>query len=196
MGEQKSIKKTEPAAGSKEARKAAAPDPAQLAAMLAARELRWQKRMTLAGMTPSLISATLCVPLPFRTQPEAEQILRECMEKLTEELQRAGLGPGTALFLNGADGPAVFLPCDGAAKAVKHFCVEKEETLPLGRLLDLDVTGQDGVPVGRAELGLPPRKCFLCGRPAAECVAAARHDAAQIAAFVEAFLKNRGSIVP
>ena len=182
--------------------KIAVPDgraPLPLSRMLAAREARWQRRMMLSAHSPVLISITLCVPLPFRTDPRGRTILAEAAEALrgmlrnqsTEAEAAEGFfgrdsGPGTAPdeFMDGPDGPCLFLSCRGDAKAVKRLCVRAEETLPLGRFLDLDVTAQGGQPVGRAELGLPPRKCFLCGRPAAECVASSRHDPSAIAEFV------------
>jgi len=161
------------------------PDPAVLSAMLEAREERWQKRMKLAERYPSLISATLCIPLPLRTRPAAENLLRQGAEVLIQALREAGLGPVEPEWITGADGPAAFIPCQGEAKAVKRLCVQQEERLPQGRLLDLDVTEKGGTPVGRSELGLPPRKCFLCGRPAAECVAGARHNPDEISAYVK-----------
>ena len=141
--------------------------------------------MALAEKSPSLISATLCLPLPYRTDQGAKALLRRSVKALQGALQQAGYGPGKLKWLDGADGAAAFLPCEQEAKAVKRFCVEQEETLPQGRILDLDVTAQGGIPLGRAELGLSPRKCFLCGRPAAECVAGARHAPEEIAAFAE-----------
>ena len=146
--------------------------------------------MELAAESPSLISATFCIPLPIRTRPEAGTLLKEETANLRAVLKAEGLEPGTPEYLDGADGLAVFLPCRGKAEAVKRFCVRQEETLPRGRILDLDVTAQGGTPVGRAELDLPPRKCFLCGRPAAECVAAARHSPEEVAAFAEALLSR------
>ena len=165
-------------------------DPQQLAQILSGREARWQKRMELAAESRSLISATFCIPLPLRTRAEAGTLLKEETANLCAGLKAEGLEPGTPEYLDGADGPAVFLPCRGKAEAVKRFCVRQEETLPRGRILDLDVTAQGGAPVGRAELDLPPRRCFLCGRPAAECVAAARHSPEEVAAFAEALLSR------
>ena len=169
------------------------PDPGLLAAMLEAREQRWARRMMLAEKHPSLISLTLCVPLPQRLSPEGKLFLRQAARELEENLRQAGFAPEEAEYLEGADGLAVFLPCRSEAEALKRFCVKEEETLPAGRLLDIDVTKEGGLPIGRAELGLPPRKCFLCGRPAAECVAGARHAPEAAAAYVEALLaRQRG----
>lgn len=169
-----------------------APDPALLSAVLAAREARWQRRMELAEDAPSLVSLTLCLPLSLRTDPEAKAFLRKSAARLEEDLREEGLGPFAEESLEGEDGLTVFISCRSRAESLKLFCVKEEETLPAGRLLDMDVTGRGGRIVGRAELGLPPRKCFLCGRPAAECVAGSRHAPAEIAVFAEKMLKEDG----
>ena len=62
-------------------------------------------------------------------------------------------------------------------------CVKTEESLPNGRLLDIDIT--DKRPISRSDLGLPPRRCFICSGVAAECVATQRHSREEIAAFIE-----------
>ena len=178
------IERHAPSAGAK------APDSAALSAMLEAREARWARRLQLAEKAPSLISLTLCVPLPFRADPEAKSLLFRAAEKLREALRDEGFAPQPAEISDGADGAAVFLPCRGDAEAVKRFCVHFEEELPAGRLLDVDVMKQGGAAIGRAELGLSPRRCFICGRPAAECVAGVRHGPEEIAAFVREKLRE------
>ena len=169
-----------------------APDPALLSAVLSAREARWRRRMELAADAPSLVSLTLCLPLPLRTAHEAKQFLKRTADRLEKDLREAGLEPAEEESLDGEDGLTVFISCRSRAEKLKLFCVNEEETLPAGRLLDMDVTGRGGRIVGRAELGLPPRKCFLCGRPAAECVAGSRHAPEEISAFAENMLKEHG----
>ena len=165
-----------------------APDPAVLSAVLSAREERWIRRMALAKDSASLLSATLCVPLPVRTSPEGKRLLRKTLQELEKKLKQAGFQPAAAEYMDGADGLAAFLPCGGEAEDLKRFCVREEEALPAGRLLDLDVTARGGRPIGRAELGLPPRRCFLCGRPAAECVSGQRHTQEGVLAYVRELL--------
>lgn len=58
---------------------------------------------------------------------------------------------------------------------VKRICCEIETAHPLGRLMDLDVLGPDAVPLDRALLGLPPRRCLLCGQEARYCIRARSH---------------------
>ena len=168
----------------------AASDPDRLNAVLSAREARWERRMALAKENDALVSLTLCVPLPLRTSPEGKALLRAAAEKLEEKLKQAGYQPAEAEYMDGADGLTAFVPCRADAQALKRFCVKEEETLPAGRLLDMDVTKRGGSPVGRAELGLPARRCFLCGRPAAECVSGQRHSPEEILFYVERILQS------
>lgn len=62
------------------------------------------------------------------------------------------------------------------AYEAKRICVEIEETHPLGRLMDIDVIGENRCPVTRSELGLPERSCLICGDNARVCMRAARHS--------------------
>ena len=73
-------------------------------------------------------------------------------------------------------GYEAFLLLTVPAKELKRICCEIEETHPLGRLMDIDVLGPDGIPIGRDEIGLPPRKCLLCDRDARICMRERAHD--------------------
>ena len=62
----------------------------------------------------------------------------------------------------------------------KRRMVEIEEGFALGRLLDIDVMAK-GVPkISRQQLGLPPRRCLVCGEMAAACARSRRHDIKEI----------------
>lgn len=66
--------------------------------------------------------------------------------------------------------------CAGApADALKRLCCGIEEAHPLGRLFDLDVIPPGAVPISRTELGLPIRKCLVCGGAAAICAGRRLH---------------------
>ncbi len=70
----------------------------------------------------------------------------------------------------------------------KREAIALEDTLPGGRLLDLDVYTGDGRRVGRVALGVPPRLCLVCNRPAADCIRLRRHLAANLEAAVARLL--------
>ncbi|MEG1942712.1 MAG: citrate lyase holo-[acyl-carrier protein] synthase, partial [Angelakisella sp.] len=63
---------------------------------------------------------------------------------------------------------------------IKHICVTAEEKIHGGRMLDIDVMDSSGTPVGRSQLGLPPRCCFVCHEPAAVCVSRRLHPTEEI----------------
>jgi triphosphoribosyl-dephospho-CoA synthase len=85
-------------------------------------------------------------------------------------------GSGVAVEGRDALGPYLLATVEGEAADVKRGAVQLEESLPFGRLLDIDVFGPDGRQVDRNMLGLPSRRCFLCTSPAVECIRARRHS--------------------
>jgi len=74
-----------------------------------------------------------------------------------------------------------------AAGDAKRVCVRIEEEQRAGRLLDLDVYHNDRQ-VDRASLGLPPRRCLACERPAVECIRLKRHTADGLSRAVSGLL--------
>ena len=82
----------------------------------------------------------------------------------------------------------------------KRRAVTIEETHPLGRLFDLDVIihasldlpyFEDGVrPIGRQELGLPQRKCLICGKPVRECMRTRSHTPEELITRIESIVEK------
>ena len=154
--------------------------------MLEAREERWNRRLALSrGTGRTLVTVTLCLPVAYRTAPAFGELLDRLFALLREGLAREAADLREEEPLEGADGPARFLTAAAPAREVKRLCVEAEERLPGGRMLDIDVMDGTGEPVGRAALGLPPRKCFVCGENAAVCVSRKVHPREEIDARVE-----------
>lgn len=158
----------------------------ELLRVLDAREVRWQRRLALAqGEGRTLVTVTLCLPVAYRTAPEFHHLLLELFRRFRAVLTERGIPFREEEPLEGADGPALFLTTRVPAGEVKRVCVEAEDLLPGGRMLDIDVMDGTGKPVGRSCLGLPPRRCFVCGAAAAVCVSRKVHTKAQIDARVE-----------
>lgn len=101
-----------------------------------------------------------------------------------EALATLRLCPGFQTLHAGPDalGPFYLALCDLAPQEAKRWAVDLEQETPSARLLDLDVYSSQGIQVGRAELGLPPRSCLLCGEPAGECMRLLRHSQAELRA--------------
>ncbi|WP_223769679.1 citrate lyase holo-[acyl-carrier protein] synthase [Streptomyces huiliensis] len=70
-------------------------------------------------------------------------------------------------------GPVTLLVIAAGARRVKLGCLETEERDAVGELTDADVVLP--APLGRGDLGRPPRPCLVCGEPAKRCIVLRRH---------------------
>lgn len=165
-----------------------------LAAILEAREQRWRTKRELAQRFHAcVLSLCLNIPGPDKNLPGVERtfaLLREALRTAhARELQRFGKVPvlheaaGT-----GADGQFLLMVSPLPDFTLKHMAVRLEHEHPLGRLADIDILTQAGKPVSRADLGLAPRACFLCGEPAALCRQEKRHPQHLLVNFTVALL--------
>jgi holo-ACP synthase CitX len=153
--------------------------------LLAARDARQQ---ALARALPAGWPATLALALNIagadKTPPGAGALFSVVMRRLAEVfpqgvvLQRSddALGPCALLGLR--------LPADEA----KRLCLTIEESEPAARLVDLDVYCADGTQLGRAQLGLPARRCLVCGEAAVDCMREKRHPLEAIVARTDELL--------
>lgn len=156
-----------------------------LSAVLDDRERRWNRRMELSQKCDTLVSITLCLPLRYRSLDDWKTILRRRTDEVEQRLQKAGFPVTGREEIDGADGLCLYLLSAGGEK-LKRFCISLEEELPGGRFLDIDLTEE--TPISRRDLGLQPRKCFVCGASAADCVAVRRHSKKEIDKAVETAL--------
>lgn len=166
-------------------------------AILAARERRWRIRQDLVRRFQApVLTLGLNIPGPDKNPPGAEQALNRLWDSLLARYRRAfilyrrehplaGLTPYLYRERStGADGPFWHLVSPLPANTLKRLGVYCETNHPLGRLADVDVLAEDGHVLSRADLGLPPRPCFLCAEPAALCRRLGRHAPADVSAFV------------
>lgn len=155
----------------------------KLLRILDARESRWHQRKRMAAQYgQTLVTITLCLPHGCRTHPDYIALFPALCTQVRNCLGREGIALLEPHFLAGEDGPACLFSAKGEAVAIKRFCVEAEQTLPGGRMLDVDILSATGQPIGRSELGLPPRRCFVCQQPAAVCVSGALHPPEEVLA--------------
>ena len=153
--------------------------------ILEVREMRWQRRQSLAVGWPALLSVTLCIPLPARSDSCFSSWFHKQCQVLMWHLSEAGFAPVCLDISDTLDGPMMLTGCHCTAASLKRLCVKLEETLAGGRLLDLDVMGQDLHAWSRIDLDLPPRQCFLCEKNAAVCVVTRAHDREELISFAK-----------
>ena len=93
---------------------------------------------------------------------------------------KAVLAPCETLFdaaIHEKTGPEAMLCVRADARAIKRRLCALEDGEALGRLLDIDVIAPDGGKISRTEIGLPARRCLLCGNPAPVCARSRAHSA-------------------
>ena len=149
---------------------------ASLDDVLAAREIRAERRASLlhAAGVP-IVTVTTVMPGPVKDCELARIPFAAALVAIETLASRAGWTRSVRHRATPVTGPEAFVAVDADAVELKRALVALEETHPLGRLFDLDVTGVDGASIGRAELGLAPRRCLLCDRPAKQCGRARTH---------------------
>lgn len=159
--------------------------------VLDAREQRWEMRKALAEKCKSsIITVTLCVPLSFRMKDEFYQIFLKLCKVFYEKLIIADNRAHSEGFIRSDDGPVFFISTKAEAKEIKKICAQAEETIPGGRMLDIDVMDSDKIQLSRSDIGLPPRKCFICDNPSSVCVSRRLHSIDQISAYVDKLKKE------
>ena len=146
-----------------------------LEALLESREKRSLRQKELLAAHPgcSLVCLTVLFPGPVKRSMDSLIVGGAGVAALTE---RFGDRLAHIEIRDLETGYEAYFVLPVPEGEVKRSCCEIEETHPLGRLMDIDVMGRDGIPLERSLLGLPPRKCLLCDRDARLCMKEARHD--------------------
>lgn len=128
----------------------------------------------------ALLSATMNIPGPVKTSKP----LSSAFEAFTDQIE--SLLAEKKVFsqlLQLKTGSEYYLVTDLPSEALKRLLVNLEEKEPLGRLMDLDVVQLiDGQPqpMSRSQLGLEPRKCYVCSAIAKECSRSRKHQVPEL----------------
>ena len=165
--------------------------------LLETRDVRQRLVEELARQAPSLgaraaVFISVNVPGPDKNLPG----LLALVERALGALREVAAGSKVATMSVDALGPYAALLAPGEPTAVKLAAVRIEETLPAGRLLDLDVYGSEGSAVDRHGLGVPSRRCLVCEKPAVECMRLRRHDLRELRAAVDDLIAWAGADGP
>ena len=164
----------------------------ELKEILTARETRSRRiKSFLVRYRLPLIVLTLNIPGPDKTPKWAEQVFsagiraaRETFSPMNEKTCRA------------SSGFEWYGVVEGESLSLKKAAVGIEEAHPLGRLFDLDLHVPDTSPPDRRALGLEPRRCLACDRPAHECARSRRHELDEllriIQVVIEAYTSEQG----
>lgn len=161
-----------------------------VADMMAAREARAQMQLTLLERYNGavLVCLTMNIAGPVKTDARIERAFAWGLSAI-----EAVLAPQKHLFaaqIHEATGPEAVFAVEGDACEIKRRLCALEDGCALGRLLDIDVLFGKGDKVSRADVGLPPRRCLICGEPAAACARSRTHSAQALFERAQAIIRT------
>lgn len=146
--------------------------------MLDAREQRvaTQKELLETAPEASLLSATMNIPGEVKNSLTLTAVFLEVIEEVEQQL--LDQVPIVNFYRNEKTGPEYYLAVSLSPQELKKIMVKIEETHPYGRLVDLDVLwgNEELKSLHRGDLGLPPRRCFVCQEEAKVCGRNRRHS--------------------
>jgi holo-ACP synthase CitX len=160
--------------------------------LLESRDARALRQRDLLGKYPgrSLVSMTVQLPGPVKRNALSLIIAQAGVKAVRE-----ALAPEYEELKDLETGYEGFFLVPVPPLELKRITCSIEDAHPLGRLLDLDVLacpGEGAAPVliGREEIGLPQRKCLLCGRPARWCMRERTHSTEALLQEIERIVNN------
>lgn len=149
--------------------------------MLAARDARvQQQRRLLEHYGKSLICFTMNIAGPVKNSQRITWGFLYGKKLLNAQLSGEKL-PVLHFEEQLADTGCVgFWVVDAPAKTLKKLTCQIEDSLPVGRLFDMDILLPDGRKLERGEIGLEGRKCLICGGPALICSSRRTHTVEEL----------------
>lgn len=148
-----------------------------LAEMLDAREKRAFRQQELLNQYHStMICFTMNIAGPVKNSPLILRGFQLGKRLLEERMEMLEIKPIHYEETNEVTGSEAFYILNQEALLIKRLTSDVEDDSELGRLFDMDVLKPDGQKVDRTELGLPPRCCLVCGKPAKECSRSRAHS--------------------
>ena len=159
--------------------------------MMEARDRRAEtQRRLLDQYRQTLLCFTMNIPGPEKDNALIRQGFALGQDALRQGFARLGVQPlyqETRCQATGCEGYYV-LPLPPLT--VKRLTADIEEATPEGRLFDMDVLRPDGAKVERQEVGLPSRRCLICGQEAYACARSRAHTVAELREKTMALLRD------
>lgn len=161
-----------------------------LTEMLEAREKRAWRQRKLLKLGRTMICFTMNIAGPIKNSPLIGSGYDLGKRLLLGQLDVAGVAVSDFEEVREKTGNECILLTDAEPLAVKAITAELEDCAPIGRLFDMDVLRPDGSKVERQELGLPGRRCLLCGESAQVCARSRKHSVEELQAKTREILRE------
>lgn len=160
--------------------------PVSVEDMMEARErrARLQEQLILTYQVP-VVSFTLNIPGPVKILPGTEEFFRRGSKSVRQALKQASVPILFETQLRKHTGLELFLCADAEPEELKQITSSLEEETAGGRLYDIDIIRTDKSKVSREDIGLPGRRCLLCGEPAHACSRSRKHTVEDLVSHIQ-----------
>ncbi len=135
-----------------------------------------------------IVSLGMNIPGPVKTSSAVFCGFCEGKEKLEHMLSSQGMIKKQEMIEDIAGYAAIYAMSGSSNLDLKYRTVKLEESHSLGRLWDIDVMDEQGVPMTREQVGAKPRTCLICNRNAKECGRSRRHTVEELLKTVNVIL--------
>lgn len=152
--------------------------------LLASREERQRLRQELLRphSGAALICLTVIMPGPVKRDIRSLVVAQAALDAL---IARFGSDMRDIRTRDLPTGYEAYLLVSCSPEEAKRAVCLIEDTHPLGRLFDMDVTDASGRALSRADLGMEERRCLLCGREARWCMRNHTHTREELLAEID-----------
>ena len=148
------------------------------------RRARLQEQLIGTYQVP-VVSFTLNIPGPVKILPGTEEFFHRGSESVRQALKQASVPVLFETQLREHTGLELFLCADAKPETLKQITSSLEEETAGGRLYDIDIIRTDKSKVSREEIGLPGRRCLLCGEPAHACSRSRKHTVEDLVSHIQ-----------
>lgn len=155
--------------------------------ILLVREERESRRSrTAINLNQTLIQLTLNLPGPDKAPSGSGELFHWGVQQILATMASAEIDTEGHDVL----GPWALIVTSENATRIKQQAIVLENSIPAGRLLDIDVYSQDGVQVSRRDIESPSRPCLICENSAVDCIRNQTHNPAQLRASIDELLSS------
>ncbi|MDU7531822.1 MAG: citrate lyase holo-[acyl-carrier protein] synthase [Peptoniphilus harei] len=159
--------------------------------MLEAKEKRYYKIKDLTeSYKAPVLSFMLNIPGEDKNFEEAVSFHKKYVDKIKNLLEENKIKILFEDYQNLVTGMEYLAVLDGDGRLIKKLMMEVEEESMGGRLLDIDIYDKDFSQISRSSLGLPERKCIICGDTARTCIKEERHNLKELEERVREIIKE------
>lgn len=161
-------------------------EPVTLADVLRARDRRAARQAELLRRGCTVVSFTMNIPGPVKTDPDIERAFREGAALIDWQLPQLDAAVLCREETVAPTGCEALWAVDADPAALKERLCAIENDHPLGRLFDMDVIAPDGTHLSRGH----ERPCLICDQPARACARSRAHSVEQLFAAVKGIIDD------